>query len=294
MIWLSMSTAVQPLLRTSLPKASARLPLGGTGLQVSPICFGITGAPECVPAAFDAGVNFFFLSADLHWPLYEHTRKGLEMLLDRSPSIRDQIVVGVVSYLDQPLFQALQFHEVIDSVRGLRRVDILIAGAVWNESNFSTRLEAMRLAQSIRHNGAIGKGASFHDRRSAVFSINYNCLDVNFVRYNTAHAGARHDLFPYMRHDRTSLIYNFKSVLSVVTPERFRELGLASTYWLPRPVDYYRFVLSNPHIDGILCSPESEQHVGDLMDALDERPLTISEQEYMIWLSSSATPKYFL
>ena len=43
------------------------------------------------------------------WP---STWQGLSDLLSRSPSVKDEIVVGVVSYLDQPLFQALQFHEV--------------------------------------------------------------------------------------------------------------------------------------------------------------------------------------
>lgn len=289
-----MIAAIQPSIRDSLPRPAARLRLGSSGLLVSPVCIGITGTPECVPAAFDAGVNFFFVSADLHWPLYENVRKGLEMLLDRSPSVRDEIVVGVVSYLDQPMFQALQFHEVLDAVHGLKRVDLLIAGAAWNENNFGGRLDALRGARSIRHHGSTAIGASFHDRRTAVFSINYNCLDINFIRYNTAHTGARQDLFPFMRPDRTSLIYNFKSILSVVTTERFRELGLNSSYWLPRPVDYYRFVLSNPNIDGILCSPDTEEHVGDLIRALYDRPLTQPEQEYMIWLSSSATPRYFL
>jgi hypothetical protein len=289
-----MSLVAQPLIRESLPRPDARLRLGTSRLLVSPICFGITGTPECVPAAFDAGVNFFFISADLHWPLYEKVRKGLEMLLDRSPSVRDEIVVGVVSYLDQPMFQALQFHEVLDSVRGLKRVDVLIAGAVYSENNFGSRLEAIRGARSISHHGSTAIGASFHDRRSALWSINYNCLDVNFIRYNTAHTGARQDLFPFMRQDRISPIFNFKSILSVVTDERFREMGLNGAYWRPRPVDYYRFVLSNPHIDGILCSPDSEQQVVDLIDALNERPLTLQEQDYMVRLSTSATPKYFV
>ena len=62
-----------------------------------------------------------------------------------------------------------------------------------------------------------------------------------------------------------SLIFNFKSVLSQVTPERFRQLGLDDRYWLPKPTDYYRFVLTNPHIDGILCSPSSPAQLTELV-----------------------------
>lgn len=278
----------------TLPAAAARLPLGRTGLAVSPVCIGIVGDPRVVPAAFDAGINFFFVSADLHWPLYEGVRKGLELLLERGASVRDQIVVGVVSYLDQPMFQALQFHEVLDSVRGLKRVDLLIAGAVCSADSFAARLPPLQTARSVHHHGASAIGASFHDRRTAAYSVNYHCVDLNFIRYNTAHTGARTDLFPLMRADRTSLIYNFKSVLSAVTEDRFRQLGLSGSYWLPKPVDYYRFVLSHPGVNGILCSPDNEQQVADLVDALNGRPLTPQEEEYMVWLSSSATPKYFL
>ena len=68
-------------------------------------------------------------------------------MLSRSPSVRDEIVVGVVSYLDQPLFQALQFHEVVDAVPGLKRVDLLIAGAVPDENNFFARFNAIHSAR---------------------------------------------------------------------------------------------------------------------------------------------------
>jgi aryl-alcohol dehydrogenase-like predicted oxidoreductase len=292
-----------PYRRQSLPKAAARLPLGRTGLSVSPLCIGITEDAETIPAAFDAGINFFFLTADLHWPLYEQLRKGLTQLLSRGPSIRDQIVVGVVSYLDQPLFQALQFHEVIESVPGLQRVDLLIAGAIPNEQSFfgrpneqatmTGRYQALNTARTAGHAGARAIGASFHDRRTALLSISYGCLDIQYIRYNTAHPGAATDIFPYLRPDRASLIFNFKSVLSQVTPERFKQLGLDERYWLPKPTDYYRFVLTNPNIDGILCSPSSPAQLAELVAALEQPPLTAEEEDYMIRLSSAATPRYF-
>jgi hypothetical protein len=104
--------------RRPLPCLTDRLPLGRSGLQVSPVCLGMVPRPETVPAAFDAGINFFFLSADLHWPRYEGMRRGLETLLARGGGVRDEIVVGVVSYLEQPLFQTFQVQEVIDAVAG--------------------------------------------------------------------------------------------------------------------------------------------------------------------------------
>src|SRR5688572_28146132 len=101
--------------RTELPKLTDRLPLG-TELQVSPFCLGAVDDPSVVPAAFEAGINFFFITADMHWPLYEPVRRGLRDLLQSKPSARDEIVVGVVSYVTQPEFCWVPFEEVLAEI----------------------------------------------------------------------------------------------------------------------------------------------------------------------------------
>ena len=78
--------------------------------------------------------------------------------------------------------------------------------------------------------------------------------------------------------------------MSQVTPERLHQLGFDENHWFPKPTDHYRFVLSNPHIDGILYSPSSPEQLGELLAALDEKPLTPDEQRYMAWLSSLTNP----
>ena len=69
----------------------------------------------------DAGINFFFLTADMHWPYYEASRRGLEQLFARQPSVRQHVVVAAACYPTQPEFCAMPFAEVVESVRGLRR-----------------------------------------------------------------------------------------------------------------------------------------------------------------------------
>jgi len=49
-----------------LPRPADRLPLGTSGLEVSPICIGMVEDPRTIPAAFEAGINFFFVTADMH------------------------------------------------------------------------------------------------------------------------------------------------------------------------------------------------------------------------------------
>ena len=70
-------TMLEP--RRELPKLTDRYPLGN-GLEISPFCLGLVGDEDVVPAAFEAGINFFFISADMHWPVYEQTRRGLDMI----------------------------------------------------------------------------------------------------------------------------------------------------------------------------------------------------------------------
>src|SRR5678815_3815985 len=99
-----------------------RVPVGASGLRVSPVCLGVTKSWRVVPEAFDAGINFFFVRTDLHWPVYQPLRKGLQELLSRGGGVRDEIVVAAASYVATPEFAALPFLELIASVRGLGRV----------------------------------------------------------------------------------------------------------------------------------------------------------------------------
>lgn len=283
-----MMAAPFPEPSASLPTATNRLPLGNTGLQVSPVCVGMTGSSAVITEAFDAGINFFFVSGDLHWPLYQGVRSGLQALFARGGGVRDEVVVAVVSYLDEPFFRYLQFNEVIRAVSGMERVDLMVAGGISTEHSFTTRLATLQAARERSHLGARAIGGSFHDRPIALASINQNALDVHFVRYNTAHTGANHDLFPHMNGNRTSPVFNFKSVLGRVSKERFRQMGGAAGEWLPSATDYYRFVLSNPGIDGVLCSPMSVAEVGELVEAMEDRPLSVEEQAYMSELSGEA------
>jgi hypothetical protein len=272
--------------RAALPRATDRLPLGHSGLRVSPICVGIVGDPATVPAAFDAGINFFFLTLDLHWPLYQATRDGLAQLFARGPSVRDEVVVGIVSYLDEPLFGALQVHEAISSVPGMGRADLLIAGGVATPHGFGPRVHSLLRARAVGHSGARAIGGSFHQRPYALMALQQAQLDVVFCRYNSAHPNGRFDLFPYVPSPRASLLYNFKSVLSYIPRETATALGVPPTAWLPDFVDCYRFALSRPQLDGLLCAPQRPGEVRELVDGLARGPLRPEEEDLMVRLSA--------
>src|SRR5205807_1865995 len=115
-----MQTAMR---RAALPRLRDRRPLGASGLEVSPFCLGMTPDPATVLAAYEAGINFFFVSADMHWPLYDGLREGLRRL---PPSARDQIVVAVAAYVAQPEFLWMPFEEVLAAVPELQHIDVTI------------------------------------------------------------------------------------------------------------------------------------------------------------------------
>jgi aryl-alcohol dehydrogenase-like predicted oxidoreductase len=248
----------------------------------------MTAQADTVLAAFDTGINFFFLTSDLHWPLYEANRRGLAKLFERGGSIRDEVVVAVVSYLEDPLFRALQVNEVIDAVPGLERVDVLLAGAIPNDASFYARLQSLERAKWIRHGGTSAIGASFHQRSTALLANSYDVIDVSYIRYNASHPGARTELFPYCRLDAPGLIYNFKSGMSLVSSERAAALGIPKSCWLPDAVDCYRFALARPQVDGVLCSPSSPSEVERIARGMERPCLRAEEEEYMIWLNSMA------
>jgi hypothetical protein len=251
---------------------------------VSPFCLGLVCSPVVVRTAFEQGINFFFLTADMHWPLYEPVREGLRELLRRSPHIREQLVVAVVCYQTQPDFSSMPFEEVLGATPELERLDVLIAGGVYARE-FKERLPVYVKHRKERFLGARAIGASFHDRKAARNVIRQGVIDIAFIRYNTGHPGARKDLFPYIKRPRQTLLYNFKSTESRLLPAQMEALGLkAENYWHPAVTDYYRFALTRGEVDGLLIAPRTVAELARLGAALEKGPLDSEQERYLLHL----------
>jgi hypothetical protein len=237
---------------------------------------------ETVAAAFDAGINFFFVTADMHWPLYEAMRRGLQALLTHGRSLRDQIVVAGVCYPTQPEFCSMPFRELLETIPGLERLDVLIAGGAY-ASEFAERLPIY--LEHRRHGflGARAIGATFHERAAALAAVKEGSVDIALIRYNPDHARGREDLFLHMPRQRSTLLFNFKNTFGFVPPWRLEEMGLrAAEYWHPEICDYYRFALSRPEIDGILMAPRTPAELSALAGAIQRGPLTEEEEAYLM------------
>jgi hypothetical protein len=262
--------------RTTLPLPTDRLAIAD--LSVSPFCVGMVDDASTIDAAFDAGINFFFLSADMHWPRYEAARAGLARLLARTS--RDQIVVAAASYVTQPEFCSEPFRELVAAIPGLRTIDVLVAGGAY-ATELSGRLQVYADHRRQRFTGARAIGVSFHDRSAAVTAINAAAIDVGFVRYNTAHPGAQRDVFPLLDPARTTRSFGFTS-----TGGHRAVLDMDPEIWLPEITDHYRFALSRVGLDGLLCSPTEPGHIAELVAAMALGPLSLDEEEHMIELAA--------
>jgi hypothetical protein len=272
--------ASKPPKRAKLPKLSDRVRVGP--LEVSPVCLGVAFDEAVVSAAYEAGINFFFLTADLHWPLYEPTRRGLEKLLKKR-GVRDRIVVAAAAYVTQPDFCVGPFEEVVESVPGLGHLDVAVAGgSYWND--FWPRLPIYLRHRETAFQGVRAVGASFHDRSLAREAVTRGMVDVAFARYNAGHPGAARDLFPHLPAKRAP-VFTFKSADGWVTPERIDQLGIAPHFWRPAISDHYRFALSCPGVDGVLCALGKPAHVRELEDALAAGALSAEEQKYLLDLA---------
>jgi hypothetical protein len=249
---------------------------------VSPFCLGIVRQPETVGAAFDAGINFFFLTADMHWPLYGNSRRGLQHLLARGQGIRDQIVVAAVCYATQPEFCSTPFEELLEEIPGLDRLDVLIAGGAY-AGEFAARLPVYEEHRRTGSAGCRAIGATFHDRQAARRALAEDAVEIAFVRYNPGHAGARRDLFPLLTQPALALLFGFKSTSGYVRPEQMTALGLSGdVYWRPEVTDYYRFALSRPELDGLLIAPATPDEVAALAETVEKGPLDEEEETHLM------------
>jgi len=131
---------------------------------------------------------------------------------------------------------------------------------------------------SLRESGLVRAiGVSIHDRSWAGRLVAESPLDMLMIRYNAAHPGAEHDIFPYLAKRRPAIV--------AYTATRWRGLLKRPKGW-DGPVmtagDCYRFCLSNPHVDLVLTGPKNRQQLQENIHAIREKG-PLSEEE-MHWI----------
>src|SRR5213075_1544839 len=95
---------------------------------------------------------------------------------------------------------------------------------------------------------------SCHDRPLASQLVNELALDVLMIRYNAAHRGAEKEIF--------SNFSGHKPAVVAYTATRWGRLLKPAEGLDPMtPPECYRFAISNPNVDLVLCGPKSKDEL---------------------------------
>ena len=280
----------------------SRRRLGKTGLQVSPLGIGGGNGLESrdLLYAFERGINYFFFSSDLHHVNYQHSADALRTLCRKDSSVRDQVVLATVSYVDDSskLVAAIldQFGEL-----GIDYIDVFHWGWILAEHDVATllhsarelheggsvtqqyrMLEVLGQAQSInaellRRGLAHYVGMSFHSLRAACSVIGE--IDVMMLRYNLANTRAEQHIVPLLSGDKESdpgmVVFNtaHEGIFRLHMPPPGYPAGLR----VPSVPDCYRFALSQPWVDVVLTGVANRQEIDQALAALEQGPLSEDE-----------------
>jgi aryl-alcohol dehydrogenase-like predicted oxidoreductase len=246
--------------------------LGATGLAVHRLGLSSTYRPgkKTLYRALDEGMNYFFG--------YGFDSQMFQVLREVMKGRREQFVVATGPY--NLLITHTDFRRTLEKrLRQLQTdyIDIFLYLGVTQEKHFSgdLREELYRL----REEGKIRfVGISTHNRKFAGRMVSEGALDVLMMRYNAAHRGAEHDIFPYVdRHNPGIVSY---------TATRWRYLLRRPGGWpkdgrIPTAGMCYRFVLTNPHVHLCMTAPSNEKHLLENLAAVREGPLNEEEMQFM-------------
>lgn len=158
---------------------------------------------------------------------------------------------------------------------GVDQLDVLQLYWLGRMSAFTERNveELVRL----REEGLVrALGVSIHDRARAARLAEDSPLDLLMIRYNAAHPGAERDVFPHLARRRPAVV--------AYTATTWRRLLRPPRGWsgpVPTAGDCYRFCLSSPHVDVVLCGPKDRAQLKQNLAALDQGPLTPDEEDRM-------------
>lgn len=247
--------------------ASDHVTLGRSGLRVRPLglgsSFGLSAAD--VERAFERGLNFFY------WGSLRRGGfgRGLRSL---ASAHRDDLVIVVQSYTR---VAALMKPSLVSALRRLRidYADLLLLGW-WNAP------PPARIIDTARELCAAGLArkvmVSCHHRPSFQLFAADPAYDVIMVRYNAAHPGAEHEVFPHLGAEPPGVVCYTATRWGALLDPRWTPAGEPT----PTATDCYRFALTHPSVDLCLAGPAN----GDQLDAALAALTHPMDEDELAWM----------
>lgn len=167
-----------------------------------------------------------------------------------------------------------------EAERILRRLDVEyldVFQIFWLGKMSAFTQGVQRELVKLREEGLVRAiGVSIHDRKRAGRLAAESPLDLLMIRYNAAHPGAEKDIFPH---------YERRRPLTVAyTATSWRKLLKRPKGWegdVMKAGQCYRFCLSSPHVEVVLCGADSGKQLTDNLRALQQGPLSDEEDSWI-------------
>lgn len=306
---ISLGEATSELSPTGVKFPPSDLPfyrkLGRTDLTVS--CLGLGGgghiSSEDTLYAFEQGINYFFYSSDLHHYLYSSMSGALQHLCGRKSSVREQVVLALVTYMIRTPEVVLtylydQFTELkIDYIDIFfwgwidtqNAIDFGKCAAISNDLRgpntvYQRTIERVfETSERLKQMGAVRYvGASFHDHDLAHQWLDSSLIDVVMVRHNVAHRTAQRKVFPYLnaQDPQRPGIVTFKSA-GMQNLLWYPPSGLPKGCWQPTVPDLYRYSLSQNCVDVVLAGWTDRSQIDAAIAGVQQGKLSAAELDYL-------------
>lgn len=216
----------------------------------------------CIPAAFEAGINYFF---DYQLPK-DPIRAELKLLLATD---RDSILYTVGSESRQIEILRQQRDEIRQQLQ-IDYIDIFFAEYLSPTDQADEIKAAIEELYVWKAQGIIRYvGVTMHHRPTGLAVIEQQFCDVLMHRYNIAHRKAEMDLFPAAQAAGIPVV--------AFTCTRWGTLLKQQAHMSeipPTSVDCYRFALHHPAVHLALTSPQDRTQLAENLQVLDAPPLS--------------------
>ncbi len=250
-----------------------RREIGNTGLMSSRLGIGSTfNAPtHVIEDAFHRGINY------LYWGTVRQPTFA-QAMVNLAKQHRDDMILTIQSYSRDAGTIEGEVEEALKAA-GVDRFDFLLLGNWPAEPS----LAFVEVFERLRDRGIVRfMSLSSHNRpmlpdlidRCSRGESPYQLL---MLRYNGVHRGAEKDVFPFVPESAP------KPSIMTYTATRWGHLVDADK--MPageQPVsarDCYRYSLSHPAVDMVLCGPASAEQMDQAIAAMEKGPLEADERQ---------------
>lgn len=249
-----------------------RRELGQTGMQSSRLGIGSTFDPPArvIEEAFDRGINYLYWGS-VRQPGFARAMQSL------AKHHRDELILTVQSYSQDPSSIEGEVQDALKSA-GLENFDFLLLGNRMEapEHAYVEAFERLRERDMVRFMSLSSHNRPLFPQLLNGYEQGRSPYELLMLRYNAVHRGAEKDVFPFVP-ERS------RPWIAVYTATRWGHLLDAGK--MPpgeKPLsarDCYRYSLSHPAVDMVICGPANSEQMNEAISALERGPLEPEERE---------------